>query len=665
MKPLLKKIVLIALLCSVCQIQGQHKAIQKAHILYDNFAFAEAIEPYNELIKKGNGTLEIYKRLGDCYYHNSNLEDAARWYDRMWLRQKELQTEIEDTTQLEYVLKESLNIPAEYYFRTAQSYKFLKKYKQADRLMMVLKEKSISDSRADRLIQQPNYLEEVALQSGRYEIKDIPLNSLGVDFAPSFYKDYIVFSSSRSSVKSEKKNQWTQQPYLDLYKFLNKDSLEGTYSQEFSKEVNSRLHESTSAFTKDGTTMYFTRNNLLGSQYGKDSTGVNRLKIYRTYLDDQSKWSIIEELPFNNDQYSVAHPALSPNGTKLYFASDMPGGYGMSDLYVVDVHDNGTFGTPQNLGPKVNTEGRDTFPFISESGVLYFSSDGHLGLGGLDVFAMNLNDPDMNIYNIGEPINSVADDITFVINEVNKKGYFASNRGGKGNDNIYSFIELKPLITICKGSLRGVVKDQKSGQNLADANIIIKNKNQEVVYNGITDGQGIFMLEVSCDETYEIEVTKKDYDKKVKTILIPRDQPFYEETVALTSSLPEEGIDLAKLLNLKPIYFASNKAFILEEIKGELDKVVLFMKENKTILIEIGSHTDSKGSDSYNLKLSQRRATATANYIISKGVDPSRVQHRGYGETVLINSCGNAIKCSKEEHALNRRSEFIVVRNYK
>lgn len=510
MKTFLQYLFTLLILCFVCKLNAQQKLIKNAHELYDQYAYAEAIESYKYIIQKGNGLLETYKRLADCYYYNANLENAARWYKRMWEQKKKIQTEQKDSLFLEYPLKESLEIPIEYYFRTAQSYKSLGKYKEADSLMMVLKERSIEDSRAKRYIEQPDYLNKIELQSGRFEIQNIFQNSLVLDFAPSFFKDRIVFSSSRNNKSNTKKNDWTKQPYLDLYYFIKVDSLDKNYAKLFSKEVNSRLHESTSVFNKEGTIIYFTRNNILKSKYGKDSKGVNRLRIYRSRLNDKLRWDTIEDLSFNNDEYSVAHPALGADGKKLYFASDMPGGYGMSDLYVIDIKQDGSFGTPKNLGPNINTEGRDTFPFVSQSGTLYFASDGHLGLGGLDIFTVKLEGTNKTVYNLGKPINSTADDVTFIFDENSRKGYFASNRKrGKGSDDIYSFTENIPLITKCDGSFSGIVIDEKSQNFLESADIEVRDSNNEIAHIGKTNEQGEVFVNLDCgDNVYRITVKK-------------------------------------------------------------------------------------------------------------------------------------------------------------
>lgn len=671
MNTFLKTVLIIYIFFTSMLGHAQNHMIIKANKAYDNFQYIDAIDLYKEIIISGNGTIEVYQKLGNCYYYNSNLSEAAKNYEKMWSKKEEVEQKKEksqsknDTLTLQKLTTYfDYEIPVEYYFRTAQAYKHTGAYEKADEMMLVLQKKSKTDTRARRLIENPEYLTDIEKQSGRYTIENYRQNSLYTDFAPTFYKQSIVFASARKNgTFSGKKNEWTKQSYLDLYQSLG-DSL--SYAVSFSKQINTRLHESTSAFTKGGKTVYFTRNNFSKSKIQTDSLGVSRLKIFKASIDEKQKWSNIQELPFNSNQYSVAHPALNKDNTKLYFASDMPGGYGLSDLYVVEVYNDGSFGEPKNLGPDINTEGRETFPFITNDDVLYFASDGHLGLGGLDIFTFNFNEKeDQKVYNVGEPVNSAADDITFIINEETKRGYFASNReGGLGDDDIYSFTETSPLLTKCEGSLEIIALDIDSGDVLRNAGVEIKNENGEVLHAGRTDERGTFIINVDCDnKEYTIIIEKENYDTDSKKALVTREKPNGLERVSLKSNLPAEGIDLAKTLNLKPIYFASNKALILGETAKELDKIVAYMKEYLPIRIEIGSHTDSKGSDAYNLKLSQKRATSTANYIISKGIDPARVKSRGYGETVLINKCSNGVRCSKEEHGKNRRSEFIVLGN--
>ncbi len=635
---------------------SQNSDFKKVNKRFNDFEFIEAIDSYKKIINQGKGSIEVYQKLGDAYYYNSDLENAGKWYQKMF----EYRTEqLNDSIIVE-------ELQPEYYYKAAHCYKHLEKYDEAKRLITLAKESNANDSRSKRLEENQDYLEDIEKQSGRYEISDFENNSAFTDFAPSFYQNELVFSSSRGKRKNiSSRNSWNQQAYLGLFQSIKDDSIGVSFSREFAKELSSRLHESTSSFSKDGNVIYFTRNNISKGTSRKDSLGVNRLKIFKAFKTAEQKWSQPEELPFNNDQYSVAHPTLNSDGTKLYFASDMPGGYGESDLYVVDINNDGSYGEPKNLGPEINTEGRDTFPFITTSGMLYFASDGHLGLGGLDIFVTNTTASEKKVDNIGKPVNSNYDDVTFIINEDTKEGYFASNRkGGRGDDDIYRITQNSPLVTDCIGYVSGLVKDQNSQEILVETEIEVLNQDKETIFNGKTNEEGFFYVPLDCNnKSFEFLLTKTKYKPLNISIDTNNDNPIANKDFFLEKDTPKTGVDLGKVLSLKPIYFASNKALILSSTAEELDKIVSYLKEFPSLKIEIRSHTDSKGSDLYNLKLSAKRATATAKYIIAKGINPNRVKSKGYGELQLKNDCKNGIPCSKERHQQNRRSEFIVIEN--
>ncbi|MBQ0734972.1 OmpA family protein [Aquimarina celericrescens] len=640
------KIVLLMFLMNSYYSNSQDRLLKKANNNYDKFAYVKAKSIYESIVRNGKATTEVYQKLGDCYYFNSDMENASKWYKEM--------------------IDSNEALPLEYYFRYAQTLKYLKSYDSADEIMMIIKNQVENDSRINRLVENPDYLSDIALQKGRYELIQFKENSIYTDFAPSFFKDQLVFSSSRSNrTFTDKKNKWTNHSYLDLY-ISNKENLNTSETDKFSRRINTRLHESTSVFTKDGSTVYFTRNNLHKQKFGKDSISVNRLKIFKATINSNGKWTKVRELPFNSDHYSVGHPALSPSEDKLYFVSDRPGGMGSSDLYVVDIISEDRYGKAKNLGPEINTEGRDTFPFISKSGKLYFASDGHLGLGGLDIFVTELYNS--TIYNVGEPINSYADDVTFIIDEDTNKGFFASNRpGGTGDDDIYGFVETSPLIEKCSGRIRGLVKDKETGEVLSNIKTNIVNSIGKVLFDIYTDSDGKFIIEdINCNEKiYDLIFTTDGYKPKNTIAQLNKNNPdFYEEIELLAlPKLVEVGADLAETLKLNPIYFNSNKYYIRKDAAIELDKVVTFLNENPLVSIEIRSHTDSTAGDWYNLWLSNKRASATVAYIVKKGIKPNRITGKGYGETRLKNECANNIPCSKEKHQLNRRSEFIVINN--
>ncbi len=279
--------------------------------------------------------------------------------------------------------------------------------------------------------------------SENFSLHVLNINSGFSDYAPSFYNEELVFASSRDvNSISKAYDADNDQPFLDLYTTTKKKSNKEKI-KKLKGGVNTKFHESSATFTKDRKTVYFTRNNYVQKKSKRSEKGTILLKIYKAeYID--GKWSNIQELPFSSNEYSIAHPTLSPDGRLLYFASDMPGSLGKSDLYVVEVHKDGSFGEPINLGDQINTKDRETFPYISDAGNLFFASDGHLGYGDLDVFMVLFNEgDDVTVYNLGEPINSSKDDFTFIINEENRIGYFASNRrGGVGGDDIYGFKQL-------------------------------------------------------------------------------------------------------------------------------------------------------------------------------------------------------------------------------
>jgi outer membrane protein OmpA-like peptidoglycan-associated protein len=433
---------------------------------------------------------------------------------------------------------------------------------------------------------------------------------------------------------------------------------------KFGEDLNTRLHESASVVTKDGETLYFTRNNFVQGKYVKDEKGIIRLKIFRARMID-GIWGEIEELPFNNDGYSAANPVLSPDEKTLYFASDMPGTYGLSDIFMVTINDDGTFTTPQNLGANINTEGRETFPFVTKNEVLYFSSDGHPGLGGLDIFAAKIKRKDFSgkVLNVGEPINSRRDDFTFIFNELSKEGYMASNReDGLGEDDIYKFLEKEPLVFECVQQITGTVRDKISNNVLVGATVKVINENNEEILSDITNSEGNYSLVLDCNQGNFVRALMEGYVPFEEYIGVSDGKPkiidFYLERDIITAGF---GDDLAKLLQLSTIYFDFNKYNIRQDSEVEVEKVIAAMEKYPSLKIQVNSHTDSRGPAAYNLWLSQKRAEATINYMISKGIGSDRLASEGFGETKLINDCYDGVKCSSEKHDLNRRSEFIIL----
>ncbi|QCE41030.1 OmpA family protein [Psychroserpens sp. NJDZ02] len=626
----------------------EKKEVTEGNKEFDKLAYIEARESYLKAASDGVNSDQLLKNLGDSYYFNADYKNAAKWYGQLF--------------------DSSDNIEPEYIYRYALSLKSDEKYFASDVVMEKFHETKGEDYRANLFVNERNYLEEIELQSGRFELINVNFNSKLSDFAPSFYQGALIYASNRDTRGFSKRvHDWNEQPFLDLYK-LNNTEVSKPSSSKFSSDINSIYHESTAVFTKDGLTLYFTRNNYTDEDYKQDEEGTNRLKLYRgKRIDKGSTHWDVEELPFNSNQYSVAHPALSPDEKTLYFASDMPGTKGLSDLYKVEVN-NGVFGEIKNLGDKINTEGRETFPFISKDNKLYFASDGHVGLGGLDIFVSDLNDNKVgDVFNLGRPVNGPDDDFTFIINNITGIGYFASNRtGGVGDDDIYSFKSIKPLITKCEQSINGIVLDVKDDQPIAKAVVYLLNENNKVIDEKTSRIDGSFNFTLDCSQTYSIRSTKEAYSPAEKVFNTPNRTGVVERTLFMKKQdvLPAPlGTDIAPLLGINIIYFDLDKAYIRQDAEVELRKIIDFLNVYSNVNIDVRSHTDSRNTSAYNLDLSNRRAKSTIDYLVNVGgINSARLTGQGYGETQLRNRCSDGTPCSESEHQLNRRSEFIIVK---
>lgn len=621
------------------------KSVTKANENYESYSFSPAIDIYKRILDKGYVTADLLKKLGNSYYFNAKYDEASAIYKRL----------VDEYP--------SEATPA-YYFRYAQTLKTLGDYENSNAAMQKFIDATEKDGRASVFKNEKDYLTDIAKNSGRYELSPFAYNSPYSDFAPSFYNDGVIFSSDRDTGNLARyRSTWNAKDFLDLYK-VNVDSSSINSVAKFGEKINTRLHESTSIITNDGKTLYFTRNNFNDGKYVKDEKGVIRLKIFRAQLVD-GIWSNIEELSFNDDSYSVAHPALSPDQKTLYFASDMPGTLGESDIFKVAINENGSFGKPINLGDNINTEARETFPFVTSEGVLYLSSDGHLGLGGLDIFATKITDEKFDgiVANVGEPVNSKMDDFTFVFKEDTRTGYFASNRaGGQGADDIYKLLETIPLALECNQEITGTVRDKITNAVLVGATIKVIDENNEEILSAITDSEGNYSLLIDCNKGNFVRAMTQGYvpaeEYLEKSDSKPKIIDFYLERDTVTAGF---GDDLAKLLQLSTIYFDFDKYNIRKDSEIEIQKVIAAMEKYSSLKIKVNSHTDSRGKDSYNLMLSQKRAESTVNYMIAKGIAKERLLDEGFGETKLMNKCSNGVKCSATDHELNRRSEFIIL----
>ncbi len=624
----MKKTVLIffTLIISTQVLVAQN--LKKANSLFEKRSYAKAIELFlDEEVK----TQEVIEKLGDSYFFNSQMAPASKWY-RLLLKEHEN------------------DVDPIYYFRYSQTLKGLEQYDEADKWY---NKYSGNDT------QTLSYFESLNDDIKRpYIVRKISANTEVSDFGVSFYNDMVVvFASARGDGKAY---AWNNQPYLSLYIATVNENGDFDNAQLFSEEVTTKMHEANAIFTKDGNTMYFTRNNFIGGKKKKDADKVTNLKIYKAELVE-GIWANITELPFNSDAYSVEHPALSPDEKQLYFASDMPGTVGSFDIFVVNI-ENGGYGSPKNLGETINTPQREQFPFISSNNTLYFASNGHVGLGGLDIFKSEFSDAAFSTpLNLSTKINSNFDDFAFIIDEEKETGYFSSNRkGGMGDDDIYRFTQLR------KYFVKGLVQDKNSLELLPGSLITLFDGDNNSIDDMIVGDDAKYTFEIFNNEEYKIRATRKLY--------IPSDVEFstdnegnIDKDILLSLESYEDAekaiiVENGKTqIKIDPIYFDFDKWNIRPDAAQELDNVVVLMIKYPDMQIEVGAHTDSRGRENYNLKLSHKRADAVREYLVSQGVLDDNVKSVGYGEMQPLNNCDEDNSCTEEDHDLNRRCEFVIL----
>lgn len=645
---------------------AQTAGIKNADKKYDNYAYADAIKAYERLVEKGVRDEKVFQRLGNSYYLIGELQEALKYYQEL------------------FIINE--NQEAEYLYKYAQCLKSEGNYAQSDEILEKLSQKAPSDKRAVLFLNNRNYLEDIKANSGRFDIADAGINSKDSDYGSTILDNKLVFTSARDTGSIIKKNfKWTNKAISTLYSVeLNPDGSVGKPMFFHKENLKVNFNQSTPVFTKDGRTMYFTRNNSVDGKRRQNENKITFLKLYKATLIGE-EWKEVQELPFNSDEYSVAHPALSVDEKTLYFASDMPGTFGASDIFKVSIETDGTFGKPENLGPEINTESRETFPFISDENELYFASDGRPGLGGLDIYVSKINKDGSfdEVQNIGEPINSKQDDFAFIINSKNRNGFFSSNRlNGQGLDDVYRFTENRKLI--CEQLISGTITDQETNETLSNVSLILFDEAGKSAVETKSAANGNYSFSnVKCGKKYFIKTSKEEYLFKEVSLTLKKATGSVSMPIALEkkpkpiTAIPvvikannsikpvkvsiTVGTDLGKLLQIPMNFFDLGKATIKKTSEPQLQKLVNMLKRYPTIKVDIRSHTDSRSSSESNQILSDKRAESTKNWLIQKGIDANRLTAKGYGETQLVNKCTDGVKCTEKEHQQNRRSEFIIV----
>ena len=603
-------------------IIAQNQDTKVADKLFQRFEYVKAIKEYQKLVDQGKADGYVYKQLADTYYNMFNTGEAIKWYAKAT-----------ETVQ-----------DSETYFRYSQMLKSNSKYEESNKQMAKFAALAPKDLRAKAFNENPNYVPKL-VQGVAYAVSPIAISSDKSDFGAVLYDKTLYFTSARNG--SRKNYGWSGEPFLDVYSSIMGDS--GAFSEPTPlNSINHKRHDGPVTISSDGNTMYFSSDSFREGLFEKDKN--NHLKLGRNNLYVATKsgdtWTNIKPLPFNSKDFSLSNPSLSRDGKTLYFSSNMPGSIGGVDIWKVSV--NGSeFGKPENLGPKVNTEGNESFPFIADDNTtLYFASSGKQGLGGLDIFQIDLSKGSEAV-NMGKPLNTEKDDFGFTFNKARNVGFFSSNRNG--NDDLFLATPL------CSVDLLVVVTNAKTGELLPEAKVAILDAKNNIISTETSNAKGEVNYKIECDTPYTIQASKEGFEGNVFPVAKSKG-PFIKVPAPLQ---PIDVIITPTEIILKPIYFEFDKSNITQQGAFELDKLVQVMKNNDKLVIFAKSHTDSRGSDSYNLSLSDRRAQATVQYVISKGIPAERISGKGFGESEPKVQCD---PCTEEQYAQNRRSEFLIVK---
>ena len=640
--------ITILFIAGICLVTfGQIKKAKKQMALYN---YSEAMSILNRSLKKGNTDKQaVILLIAECYRKQNDVENARKFYEKA----------------IGYGATEPTTL-----FNYAQALRSCGEYKQARKYFLAYCELVPGDCRAKSLA---DYCDTALVWRDIppvFEIKNATsLNSKEAEFGPVIFENQVCFTSDRTlSGKSTESYGWTGNAYLRLYFSvpLSADDLyHGFQDIKMAPDLfNKAFHDGPASFTSDFSEVLFNRTLTYKDKGKKDEHKIRThlLKIYHSERND-SKW--MKAVPFflNSDDYSVGHPAFSPDGNVLYFVSDMEGGYGGKDLYMCHREDS-KWSQPINLGPVINTFGNEMFPFMANDETLYFASDGHPGFGGLDIFLTQLADSTWLFpQQMGMPINTSFDDFSFFISEDRGQGIFSSNRpGGLGSDDLYLFRRLPKSIqspvSITTPFLSGYVKDKRNLNPIDKATVFIFEKGKAQVLVLKTDSNGYYRTEITPGELYTVKAMHTAYI--ADCFQVKADNLSEEVEQNAPRDLLLDVLDSDRVFVLENIYYDLDNWNIRDDAKPALDKLVVAMKENP-VNIELGSHTDSRASDVYNLQLSQKRAESAVKYIISQGINPDRITAKGYGETQLVNGCKDGVSCSEEDHQQNRRTEFKVI----
>lgn len=624
------------------------------------------------------GDKSTKEKRGDKYYFVYSFDKAIDSYTRA----KKLSMEGErrlaksyrnlnqkvqsDSIYSKFIIASSEVLPEDYY-TYAMILKSDAKYDESNKMMDKFNELKPEDLRAKDYAANKTEFANLSKDDGKYKIEHLGVNTDAQDFGPSFYKNKIVFASSGAKPDLMKRTyKWNGKPFLNMYV---SEVADGQLKAPviFDKSLDGKMHDGPASFSKDGNYMAFTRNNYDTKR--RDRVIVLQI-CFSNYKD--GKWSKPEPFILNSDKYSVGHPCLSADGNSMYFSSDMPGGLGGVDIYRIKKDAKGTWGKAENLGNQVNTEGDELFPFFDEiNKSLYFSSNGRFGLGGQDIFVCEIKGLGIGrVSNAGSPLNTRYDDFAVIVDGFTNKGYFSSNRtGGSGDDDIYAV----EFLNIGK-KIRGIAKNA-DGNSIPKTFITFMDDKNNIIDTLTTQDDGAYTFAAVPDKNYKLNGKKEKFIEGNNTAnTFTKESIVQADVILLTkdeivAQAIQPGADLGKILELESIYFDYDKFNIRPDAQKELNKIVTGMNERPNLVIELSSYADCRGTKDYNQVLSDKRASASVEYIRRKITKPERISGKGYGKTKSVNVCAcegdMAANCSEVEYQKDRRSEFIIVSNTK
>ncbi len=612
------KILFVSILFSSCV----SVKLRTADTYYDQLQYQNAI-PYYELVMRKKYSDDVMIKLADCYRNVNNYSRSEQLYSRL--------VNLSINPQFVYYYAEALMQNGKY----IEAKKYFEKYLSTNR----------NDERAARKLASCDSIQSLYKDSALYSVSLLKFNRpLESNYSPAIYKSGIVYVSNRNPDERALKSNSTVDDY-NLFYAKKTESGNWLEPEVLRGNINSMFNEGPCVFTKNFAAAYITRNDNEGKKIVTNQKDVNVLKIYKANFNE-GIWNVEGEMQFNSPDYSVGHPALNEKGNIMYFVADMPWGYGGTDIYRTE-NVGGTWTQPVNLGKNINTTGNEMFPFLANDSVLYFSSNGNIGLGGLDIYRSSKASGEWSVpENIGYPVNSPKDDFGFVCDDNELSGYFSSSRTG-GTDKIFSFSRNEPVL-----SLLGVITEKTTGKEIKDVRIAVNSGGNDTIIS--TNENGVYYLPVKSNVTYLLSISEKGYfgtSLKFSTGTVRKSTDFVE-------NISLEKVVLNKPIAWRGISFLKGEYSIKPAAAVELDKLFSILQNNPYYRIELSSHTDSRGNDKDNLILSQHRADAAAEYLYAKGIARERVLAVGYGETKLLNECHNGILCLEEDHQINNRIEI-------